>query len=407
MIRRMIIMLVLVGIVLGAIYSYKSFESSMITKYMSQMGKQPKTVATIVAEMQPWGDDIQAVGTLRAVRGVDISTEVAGVVEGIYFESGDQVQAGTLLVRLRADDELAALASLKADANISMLTYDRSMRQLKEQSIPQATADVDTANLEKARAKVSEQEAVIAKKYIRAPFAGRLGISAIDIGEYLSPGDMIVTLQSLDPIYFDFYLPQHDLGKIDLGQTVIVTTDLYPDKKYVGKIWAINSKVESSTRNVLVRAVVDNKEQELLPGMYGLITIDLGIDHNYITIPQTALTYNPYGNTVYVIVDKGPDADGNLQLIAEQRFVTIGNTRGNEVAIIAGLKAGESVVIAGQIKLQNGSAVIINNEDDGVDGDGNNNSVAPPATAEITVDTTIEETLPTEPVVTEDNVGEN
>lgn len=361
MIKRMTIMLLIVGLVLGGIFAFKSFQNNMIKKYMSQIGKQAQTVSTIVTEYQLWDSKVEAIGSLRAVRGVDISTEVAGVVTGLYFNSGDQVTEGTLLVKLRADDEIAVLASLKAQADLAVLTYNRDLSQLAQKAIAQSTVDLDKANLDKANALIAQQEAIIAKKFIRAPFSGRLGICAIDLGEYLSPGALIVTLQSLDPIYFDFYLPQEYLSKIKINQLVSVVTDLYPSQSYVGKIWAINSKVDAASRNVQIRAVLDNNEMELLPGMYGVINIDIGAQNKYITVPQTAITYNPYGNTVFIAKPNGKDEQGKTQYIAEQKFVTLGPTRGDQVAILSGLEVGEMVVTAGQMKLQNGIALIINN----------------------------------------------
>jgi len=345
-------MLVLVGLVLGGVFGFKSFQGIMIKKYMGSMSKMPQTVSTTIAQYQEWKGQIEAVGTLRAVRGVDISSEVAGIVEGIYFESGDEVAAGVLLVKLRSDDDVAALSSLKADANLAEITYQRDSKQLQEKTIAQAAADISLANLDKARAAVREQEAKIAKKFIRAPFAGRLGICAVDLGQYLSPGTVIVTLQALNPIYFDFYLPQQQLSNIKLEQDVAVKSDLHPDKIFPGKIWAINSKVDASTRNVQIRAQLNNTAGELLPGMYAVVTIDLGTTAKYITLPQTVITYNAYGNTVFVVKDK----------IAEQRFVTVGPTRGDQVAILNGLAEGDVVVSSGQIKLQNGTAVLINND---------------------------------------------
>lgn len=362
MFKRMLIMLLLVGLILGAVFGFKAFQGAMMKKYMGAMGQQPQTVSTIEAQLQEWNSRIEAVGTLRAVRGVDISSEVAGLVEAVHFESGDQVQAGSLLVKLRADDELAALDSLQADANLASLTYERDLRQLKEKSVPQAIVDIDAANLAKAKALVAEQQAKIEKKYIRAPFAGNLGIRAVDLGQYLSPGTVIVTLQALDPIYFDFYLPQQELANIKLGQEVVVKNDLYPEQAFPGKIWAINSKVDSATRNVQIRAALDNPDGVLLPGMYALIDINLGTAQQYITVPQTAITYNPYGDTVFIVKKGGKDAQGKPQLTVQQKFVTLGATRGDQVAVLSGLEAGETVVSAGQIKLQNGAAVIVSNK---------------------------------------------
>ncbi len=361
MFSRMIAMLLLVGLVMGGVYGFKSFQNSMIKKYMGQMSKQPQTVSTTVAQMQEWNNSIEAVGSLRAVRGVDISSEVAGTVQAIYFQSGDWVEAGTLLVKLQADDDLAFLSSLKADAHLANLTYERDLMQFKQKAVPQSKIDLDEANLEKAQALIAEREAIIAKKFIRAPFSGRLGIISIDLGQYVSPGTQIVTLQELDPIYFDFYLPQQELPNIRLDQSVTLSTDLYPDKKFTGKIGAINSKVEQTSRNIQIRAILDNDNQELLPGMYGVVNIDIGNAQQYITLPQTAITYNPYGNTVFIAKATELDSEGNMQYVAEQRFVTVGATRGDQIAVLTGIQPGEAIVTAGQIKLQNGVALNINN----------------------------------------------
>lgn len=361
MIKRMFIMLIVVGLIFAGIIAFQNFKGSMIKKYMAQMSTKPQTVSTVVAEYEVWSSKIEAVGTLRAVSGVDISSEVAGIVESVYFESGDHVVQGTLLVKLRADDEIAVLASLKADAHLANLTYERDLQQLKDKAIAQSIVDLDSATLEKSLALIQQQEAIIQKKFIRAPFTGRLGIREVDLGEYLSPGTVIVTLQELDPIYYDFYLPQQQLANIKLGDKLYVKTNLHPDKKFAGKIWAINSRVDQSSRNIQIRALVDNSERELLPGMYGVVDIDIGKQQKFITLPQTAITYNPYGNSVFVAKPNGRDKDGKATYTADQKFVTVGPTRGDQIAIVSGLSSGEMVVVAGQIKLQKGTLLNINN----------------------------------------------
>lgn len=361
MIKRMFIMLIVVGLIFAGIIAFQNFKGSMIKKYMAQMSTKPQTVSTVVAEYEVWSSKIEAVGTLRAVSGVDISSEVAGIVESVYFESGDHVVQGTLLVKLRADDEIAVLASLKADAHLANLTYERDLQQLKDKAIAQSIVDLDSATLEKSLALIQQQEAIIQKKFIRAPFTGRLGIREVDLGEYLSPGTVIVTLQELDPIYYDFYLPQQQLANIKLGDKLYVKTNLHPDKKFAGKVWAINSRVDQSSRNIQIRALVDNSERELLPGMYGVVDIDIGKQQKFITLPQTAITYNPYGNSVFVAKPNGRDKDGKATYTADQKFVTVGPTRGDQIAIVSGLSSGEMVVVAGQIKLQKGTLLNINN----------------------------------------------
>ncbi len=360
--KRMLIMLAIVGVILGGIYGFQVFKGIMIKKYMASMGGQAQTVSTTVAAMQEWNSNLEAVGTLRAAKGVDLSTEVAGVVEEIHFDSGEEAKAGKLLVKLRADDDTAKLRSLEAAAKLAESTYQRDVNQLKIQAVAQATVDMDAANLASAKAQVAEQKALVEKKFIRAPFAGSLGIRKVDVGQYVSPGTAVVTLQALDPIYLDFYLPQNALARVKEKQTVLVKNSTYPDQKFTGTISAINSKVDEATRNVEVRVSLDNAEHLLLPGMYSTVSIDVGEPQQYLTLPQTAITYNPYGDTVFVVEEKAKEDGGEKQLTAQQRFVTLGPTRGDQVAILKGIKEGDTVITSGQIKLQNGSAVNVNND---------------------------------------------
>lgn len=360
--KRMIIMLAIVGVILGGIYGFQVFKGIMIKKYMASMGGQAQTVSTTVAAMQEWNSNLEAVGTLRAAKGVDLSTEVAGVVEEIHFDSGEEAKAGKLLVKLRADDDTAKLRSLEAAAKLAESTYQRDVNQLKIQAVAQATVDMDAANLASAKAQVAEQKALVEKKFIRAPFAGSLGIRKVDIGQYVSPGTAVVTLQALEPIYLDFYLPQNALARVKEKQTVLVKNSTYPDQKFTGTISAINSKVDEATRNVEVRVSLENAEHLLLPGMYSTVSIDVGEPQQYLTLPQTAITYNPYGDTVFVVEEKAKEDGGEKQLTAQQRFVTLGPTRGDQVAILKGIKEGDTVITSGQIKLQNGSAVNVNND---------------------------------------------
>lgn len=357
----MLIMLILVGLVLGSIYAFKQFQGRMIKKYMAQMSAQPQTVAAVTAQPLEWTKDIDAVGSFVATQGVDVSTEAAGIIEDLYFSSGDYVVVGTLLAKLRVDDDIALLGSLKADAHFAQLTHQRDLQQLEQKAIAQSVVDLDEATLEKSLALIKQQEAIIQKKYIRAPFSGKLGIRPVDLGQYVGPGTVIVPLQALDPIFFDFYLPQQELANLKLGQTILVRTNVYPDKIYDGKIDALNSKVDQDSRNILVRAILKNPDKELLPGMYGTIAVDTQQQQKYLTLPVTAITYNPYGNTVFIAKQEGKDKDGKAQYVADQKFVTVGPTRGDQIAILDGLQPGEMVVVAGQMKLQKGAAIIINN----------------------------------------------
>jgi membrane fusion protein, multidrug efflux system len=361
MTKRMMIMLLAVAVVFGGIFGFQAFKAYMIKKFMSAMSAPPQTVSTTTARFSSWQPTIDSVGTLRAVNGADLSLEVSGVVDAISFNSGDDVKEGAVLLKLRSDDDVAKLDSLQATADLSELTYQRDLKQFKIQAVSQATLDTDVANLKNAKAQVAQQQAILDKKTLRAPFAGHLGIRAVDLGQYLGAGTTIVTLQALDPIYLDFFVPQQAIDQLQLGQSVAVRVDAFKDQTFAGEISAINPKIDTSTRNVQVRATLKNADHKLLPGMYATIAIRTGAPQNYITLPQTAITYNPYGDTVYVVDGKAAAAGGKPQQVARQTFVTTGPTRGDQVAVLKGVNEGETIVTAGQIKLHNGSPVLIDN----------------------------------------------
>jgi membrane fusion protein, multidrug efflux system len=361
MIKRMVIMLVAVAIVFGGIFGFQLFKAAMIKKFITAAGNPPQTVSVTRAGYSEWQPRIEAIGSLRAVKGADLSLEVSGVVESISFNSGDDVAEGAQLLKLRTADDVAKLESLQAMAALSGITYERDQKQFKMQAVSQATLDTDSANLKNARAQVVQQQAIIDKKILRAPFAGHLGIRAVDLGQYLGPGTVIVTLQALDPIFVDFFVPQQAVDQVRIDQAVTVHVDAYKGETFTGKIAAINPKVDTGSRNVQVRASLKNSDHRLLPGMYATVEIATGSPQNYVTLPETAITYNPYGDTVYLVDSKGTDAAGKPQLTARQTFVTLGPTRGDQIAILKGVEDGDNVVTAGQIKLHNGSVVLIDN----------------------------------------------
>lgn len=361
MTKRMIIMLVAVGVVFGGIFGFKAYKGYMIGKFMASRSAPAQTVSTTTAGYQEWQPKLEAVGSLRAERGADLSPEVPGIVSAIHFKQGDEVKAGMLLLELDAASDVAKLQSLKAAADLAATTYARDKAQFQVKAVSQQTLDADAANLKQAQANVAEQQALVDKKFIRAPFSGRLGIRAVDLGQYLTAGAPIVTLQSLDPIYLDFHLPQQSLASIKVGQEVTAKTDAYPGQTFTGKVEVIEPQVDVSTRNVKVRAKLDNPEHRLLPGMYATVDVIAGAPVRHITLPQTTVTYNPYGNLVYLIEKKGAGLDGKSQFVAKEVFVTTGETRGDQVAILKGVKEGDTVVTSGQIKLRNGSSVVINN----------------------------------------------
>lgn len=360
LVKRMVIMLVAVALVLGGIFGFQVFKAAMIKKFMAALSAPPQTVSAARAQYSQWQPKIEAVGSLRAMAGADLSLEVPGVVDAILFKSGDDVKQGALLLKLRSDDDEAKLASLQAIAELNQITYNRDQKQLRIQAVSQATLDSDAANLKNARAQLAEQQAVLDKKFLRAPFAGHLGIRAVDLGQYLAAGTAIVTLQALDPIFLDFYVPQQAVDQIRIGQVVTAKVDAFADRTFAGEISAINPKVDTGTRNIQIRATLKNPDHKLLPGMFATIDIAVGAPRNLVTLPQTAITYNPYGDTVYV-VDRKAGAAGKAQLSARQTFVTTGDQRGDQVAVLKGVSAGEMIVTAGQIKLHNGAAVLIDN----------------------------------------------
>jgi membrane fusion protein (multidrug efflux system) len=360
--KRMLIMLAIVGLLFGAVFGYKAFQAQMSKKYMASQQMPPVTVSAIKAEVHPWQPQLKAVGSLRAVRGVDVTSEISGLVRTLHFKPGDEVREGRLLVQLNADADVAQLRSLEAAAELADTVYERDKKQFAVQAISQATLDADAADLKGKRAQVAQQRALVDKKTIRAPFAGRLGICTVNPGQYMNPGDKIVTLQSLSSIYADFYLPQQELARVSLGQNIVVASDTHPGRTFTGKITTINPKVESDSRNVQVEATIDNPRHELFPGMYVSVEVKAGKEEQYLTLPQTAVTYNPYGETVYVVEESGKAPDGSPILKAKQTFVTVGPTRGDQVAVLKGIKEGEVVVTSGQLKLKPGSTVTINNQ---------------------------------------------
>jgi membrane fusion protein (multidrug efflux system) len=356
--RVMIIMLVVTAIVLAAIFV------TPIAKYLlfggGYGGGASPSVSTITVAAETWQPQTDVVGTFTPVKGADLAFETAGVVSEIAFQSGQDVKEGTALVRLRAQDDISKLDSLKANAQQASLAWQRSQKLYAKEAVSQAQLQTDEANYKSAQAQVAEQEALVAKKVVRAPFNGRLGISLVNVGQYVSAGTAVVTLQSLDPIFLDFYIPQQSLGAMKAGQNVVVSVDAFPGKTFTGTLLAIDPKVDNATRNVKIRASLPNPEGNLLPGMYANAQINEGEPKSYITIPQTAVTFNPYGNSVYVVEEQA-DKDGKKQSKVAQRFITTGETRGDQIAVVGGLKAGETIVSAGQNKLQNGMTVTINN----------------------------------------------
>ena len=361
MTRRMVIMLAIVGAILAGFIGWKLFTGMMIKKYMASMGNQADTVSAMTVKTEPWSPTLKAVGSLRAVRGTDIAPQLAGIVAEVPFKSGDEVKAGDVLLQLVDEDDVATLNSLKANAELARLTYERNKELVRTHAVSQAALDNAIATYKSALAQVAAQQALVNKKQIKAPFSGRVGIRLVDVGQYLSPGTKVTTLQALDPIFIDFSLPQQSIRLVKPGQKVTMTTDAFPGESFTGEISALDPKADSETRNVSIRAELSNPDHKLLPGMFGSVTILTGTPENLLTLPQTAITYNPYGQSVYIVKKGEPGEDGKPVLTVQQTFVTTGETRGDQVEIVKGIKEGDEVVTAGQIKLRNGSHVVIDN----------------------------------------------
>jgi membrane fusion protein (multidrug efflux system) len=327
------------------------------------MGLPPATVSTMVVEEDEWQPTLSSVGNIRAFRGVDLSAETGGAVLNVLVKSGMDVKKGDLLIQLNDASDIAQLNSFKAMADLAKVINERDKQQLAIQAISKNVFDTSAADAKSKAAQVEQQAALVAKKSIKAPFSGRVGIIAINPGQYVNAGDKILTLQTLDPIFVDFTLPQSTAGMIQVSQEIEMKTDAFKDAGFKGKITAVSPKVELNTRNMQIEAMVSNPDKKVLPGMFANVTINLGDRVKYLTLPQTAITYNPYGSTVFIArkTDR-KDKQGKPLIEAEQVFVTTGLTRGDQVAIVKGLEPGVMVVTSGQLKLKNGTPLIINNQ---------------------------------------------
>ena len=361
--RRMIMMLCGVFLLLGLIFGFNQLKTFMIKHFISGAGLPPATVSTMVIASSEWQPKLTSVGNVRAFRGVELSTEVAGLVAAVPIKSGQDVKQGELLIKLNDSSDVAQLNSLKALADLAKVINERDRQQLAIQAISKNVFDTSAADAKSKQAQVEQQTALVAKKNLKAPFSGRVGIVSINPGQYVNSGDKLLTLQTLDPIFVDFNLPQNNAEQIQVGQVVEVTTDAFKDASFTGKITAVSPKVDTNTRNIQVEAQLANPDKKILPGMFANVNIKLGDQVKLLTLPQTAVTYNPYGSTVFLAKPTGKkDKQGKEILEAQQVFVTTGATRGDQVAILKGVEEGATVVTSGQLKLKNGTPLIINNK---------------------------------------------
>lgn len=358
--KKRMILVVSAMVVLVAGLGFVKFQQ--IRMAMAQGGWQPppEAVTTIAARQEQWPATASVIGTVVAVQGVTVSADLPGIVQEIAFESGKGVLAGEVLVRLDVSQERAQLAAADAQRELARLNLDRMSRLLEKKVVSQAEFDRVTAESKQAEARAGEIRAIIDRKQIRAPFTGVLGIRQINLGQYLTAGDPIVPLQSLDPVYVNFSVPQHELGGLKVGATVNVAAESVAVIA-AGRVTAINSVVDEATRNVQIQAVFRNPYGRLRPGMFVEVEARLGTGSSVVALPASAVSYAPYGNSVFVVGDlKGPN--GKTYHGVEQRFVKLGGSRGDQVAVVSGLKTGEEVVTSGVFKLRNGASVVVNNE---------------------------------------------
>ncbi|HTT56502.1 MAG TPA: efflux RND transporter periplasmic adaptor subunit [Opitutaceae bacterium] len=362
MLKRTFLMLGAIAVVVAVLAFIKYRQISAMIAAGKAAKQPPVAVASTTAAAQVWQRQFHAVGSVVAVKGVTVSNELAGTIRKIAFESGDRVKQGDLLVQLDIAPDEAQLRGLKAQAELSKLNLDRAQDLRRNNTNAQADLDAAQAQYDQAVAAVDALAATIAKKVITAPFDGRLGIRQVDLGQYLAAGTPIVSLQALNPVYVDFSLPQQDVVELQIGQTVQVRVDAYDGENFPGTVTAINSKVDDATRNIEVQATLPNPQERLKPGMFASVDVVLPQKDRFVTLPQAAVVYNPYGDAVYVIEKPGADAGAAADaLVARQRFVQLGETRGDQVAVLKGINPGDQVVTAGQLKLRNGAAVQINN----------------------------------------------
>jgi len=359
LLRPTLIMLAVVLVIVAIIAGVKFMQISKVIA-QSKIPLPPAVVTVTRAQLADWQPSVSSVGSMKAVRGVDVTTEVGGIVRTLGFKPGQEVATADLLVQLNADSDIAQLHSLEATANLAVTVLKRDKAQLAVSAVSQAQVDADDADLKAKVAAAEQQRALVAKKTIRAPFAGKIGVTSVNPGQFLNPGDKIATLQTFNPIYIDFNVPQAQLEAIALGQAVSVTAGGLPQQTFAGKVTAIDTQFDPTTRNVIVEATIANPQQRLVPGMFAQAVVESGAKQRYLTVPQTAVTYNPYGTTVFIAV---PSDQGNEVLTAQQTFIKTGPTRGDQVAILSGVKEGDQVITSGQMKLKNGSPVKIDNRD--------------------------------------------
>lgn len=368
---RWILMLVGVAVVFGGVFFVKGFFAKQTNNFFDNMPQPAVAVSTYDAKTERWSSSGEAVGTFVAVNGTEVTTEAGGVVRSIEFDAGQPVAAGAVLVRLNTANEEATLKALQASAQLARVQADRWQKLSRDQLVSKDDAQQKITGAATAQAQVEAQRALVAQKTIRAPFSGVLGIRKVNLGQYVAPGAAVVSLQQLDPIYLDFSLPEQEIGKMVVGTRIRASVDALPGQVFEGEVTAIEPQVDASTRNFKVQATLPNPDRAVRPGGFAKVGFDLGGARDVVVIPQTAVSFNPYGNAVFVVskVKRKPgekDMQGKPltgdKFVVTQRFVKTGAARGDLIAVTDGLKPGEQVVTSGLLKLRNDAEVTINND---------------------------------------------
>jgi len=358
MLKRMILMLLVMLVIIGSLgfFKYQQIQTAMAQGAAFQ--PPPEAVTTIVARQEEWPATLGAIGTMAAVQGVTVSADLPGIVDKLSFDSGHAVRRGDILAELDTRQERAQLAAIEAQRDLARLNYERMKGLLSDRVVSQAEFDRAVAEQRQTDAQVGEIRASIERKTIRAPFSGLLGIRQVNLGQYLAAGDPLVPLQSLHPIYVNFGVPQQDISRLRIGHGVRVTS---ADGPFDGRVTAIEPIVEQTTRNVQVQATLNNQKGQLRPGMFVQTELSLGAARAVVALPASAISYAPFGDSVFIVSDLRAD-DGKSYRGVRQQFVKLGGSRGDQVAIVSGVKAGDEVVTSGVFKLRNGAAVVVNNK---------------------------------------------
>lgn len=361
MLKKIILGIVAVIVVFASLAGIKALQIGTLIAFGKNFKQPAETISSSVVKEEKWPDTLPTVGSISAVQGVKITAEIPGTVHTIAFESGAAVAQGDLLLSMDVSAEEAQLRALDAQAELANTNLGRVKSLREEKTVSQAELDQAEAGLKQTQANADAVRATIAKKVIRAPFAGRLGIRQVNVGQYLEPGKLIVSLQSLAPVYGDFSLPQQEFARLKNGLIVRATTDTYPGKHFTGTITAINPDLDAITRSIRVQATFENQEQLLRPGMFTRMEIVFAEERSVLTIPSTSILSAPYGDSVYVIEPSTATNAVPGDLVVRQQFVRVGNARGDFISITSGLKAGEKVASSGIFKLRNGASVVENN----------------------------------------------